>query len=105
MRTRHRHRSRELVRNKPVLSGTLPNTAHVFPDHAVHNCARRQSLAHTWDSGGSRCVTQTRENSAARAVRPLMIRQLAWSSLRRHTTRTILAILGVAVAAAMLLDM
>ena len=34
-----------------------------------------------------------------------MIRQLAWSSLRRHTTRTILAILGVAVAAAMLLDM
>lgn len=34
-----------------------------------------------------------------------MIRQLAWSSLRRHSTRTLLAILGVAVAAAMLLDM
>jgi len=34
-----------------------------------------------------------------------MIRQLAWASLRRHSTRTILAILGVAVAAAMLLDM
>ncbi len=30
---------------------------------------------------------------------------LAWSSLRRHATRTILATLGVAVAAAMLLDM
>lgn len=30
---------------------------------------------------------------------------LAWSSLRRHGTRTLLAILGVAVAAAMLLDM
>jgi putative ABC transport system permease protein len=30
---------------------------------------------------------------------------LAWSSLRRHTTRTLLATLGVAVAAAMLLDM
>ena len=34
-----------------------------------------------------------------------MILQLAWSSLRRHTTRTLLAILGVAVATAMLLDM
>jgi putative ABC transport system permease protein len=34
-----------------------------------------------------------------------MILQLAWSSLRRHGTRTLLAILGVAVAAAMLLDM
>jgi putative ABC transport system permease protein len=35
-----------------------------------------------------------------------MIRfELAWSSLRRHTTRTLLATLGVAVAAAMLLDM
>ena len=34
-----------------------------------------------------------------------MILQLAWSSLRRHSTRTLLAILGVAVAAAMLLDM
>jgi putative ABC transport system permease protein len=30
---------------------------------------------------------------------------LAWSSLRRHGTRTLLAMLGVAVAAAMLLDM
>ena len=30
---------------------------------------------------------------------------LAWSSLRRHATRTLLAVLGVAVAAAMLLDM
>ncbi|MEP6508672.1 MAG: FtsX-like permease family protein [Gemmatimonadales bacterium] len=30
---------------------------------------------------------------------------LAWSSLRRHATRTILATFGVAVAAAMLLDM
>ncbi len=30
---------------------------------------------------------------------------LAWSSLRRHGTRTLLAVLGVAVAAAMLLDM
>lgn len=34
-----------------------------------------------------------------------MVVQLAWASLRRHTTRTLLAILGVAVAAAMLLDM
>ncbi|MGI9044584.1 MAG: ABC transporter permease, partial [Gemmatimonadaceae bacterium] len=34
-----------------------------------------------------------------------MIVQLAWASLRRHATRTLLAILGVAVAAAMLLDM
>jgi putative ABC transport system permease protein len=34
-----------------------------------------------------------------------MILQLAWASLRRHSTRTLLAILGVAVAAAMLLDM
>ena len=34
-----------------------------------------------------------------------MILRLAWSSLRRHSTRTLLAILGVAVAAAMLLDM
>jgi putative ABC transport system permease protein len=34
-----------------------------------------------------------------------MLLQLAWSSLRRHATRTLLAILGVAVAAAMLLDM
>lgn len=31
--------------------------------------------------------------------------ELAWSSLRRHGTRTLLAALGVAVAAAMLLDM
>lgn len=30
---------------------------------------------------------------------------LAWAGLRRHATRTLLAILGVAVAAAMLLDM
>jgi len=30
---------------------------------------------------------------------------LAWASLRRHSSRTLLAILGVAVAAAMLLDM
>ena len=30
---------------------------------------------------------------------------LAWASLRRHTTRTLLAMLGVAVTAAMLLDM
>jgi len=30
---------------------------------------------------------------------------LAWASLRRHTSRTLLATLGVAVAAAMLLDM
>ncbi|MDO8502662.1 MAG: FtsX-like permease family protein [Gemmatimonadaceae bacterium] len=30
---------------------------------------------------------------------------LAWASLKRHSTRTLLAILGVAVAAAMLLDM
>ena len=34
-----------------------------------------------------------------------MLLRLAWSSLRRHATRTLLAILGVAVAAAMLLDM
>lgn len=34
-----------------------------------------------------------------------MILTLAWASLRRHATRTLLAILGVAVAAAMLLDM
>jgi putative ABC transport system permease protein len=34
-----------------------------------------------------------------------MLLQLAWSSLRRHATRTLLAMLGVAVAAAMLLDM
>lgn len=34
-----------------------------------------------------------------------MVLQLAWASLRRHRTRTLLAILGVAVAAAMLLDM
>ena len=34
-----------------------------------------------------------------------MILRLAWSSLRRHTTRTLLAVLGVAVATAMLLDM
>ena len=34
-----------------------------------------------------------------------MVAQLAWASLRRHATRTLLAILGVAVAAAMLLDM
>ena len=34
-----------------------------------------------------------------------MILRLAWSSLRRHSTRTLLAVLGVAVAAAMLLDM
>ena len=34
-----------------------------------------------------------------------MVLQLAWASLRRHSTRTLLAILGVAVAAAMLLDM
>lgn len=34
-----------------------------------------------------------------------MIFQLSWASLRRHSTRTLLAILGVAVAAAMLLDM
>jgi putative ABC transport system permease protein len=34
-----------------------------------------------------------------------MVTRLAWSSLRRHGTRTLLAILGVAVAAAMLLDM
>ena len=34
-----------------------------------------------------------------------MVLQLAWASLRRHGTRTLLAILGVAVAAAMLLDM
>jgi putative ABC transport system permease protein len=34
-----------------------------------------------------------------------MIAQLAFTSLRRHATRTLLAILGVAVAAAMLLDM
>ena len=34
-----------------------------------------------------------------------MIRRLAWASLRRHSTRTLLAILGVAVATAMLLDM
>ena len=34
-----------------------------------------------------------------------MVLQLAWASLRRHRTRTLLAVLGVAVAAAMLLDM
>lgn len=34
-----------------------------------------------------------------------MVLQLAWASLCRHRTRTLLAILGVAVAAAMLLDM
>jgi putative ABC transport system permease protein len=34
-----------------------------------------------------------------------MVLQLAWASLRRHRSRTVLAILGVAVAAAMLLDM
>lgn len=34
-----------------------------------------------------------------------MILRLAWSSLRRHGTRTLLAMLGVAVATAMLLDM
>jgi putative ABC transport system permease protein len=34
-----------------------------------------------------------------------MVLHLAWASLRRHATRTLLAILGVAVAAAMLLDM
>ena len=34
-----------------------------------------------------------------------MITHLAWASLRRHGTRTLLAILGVAVATAMLLDM
>jgi putative ABC transport system permease protein len=34
-----------------------------------------------------------------------MIVTLAWASLRRHASRTLLAMLGVAVAAAMLLDM
>ncbi len=34
-----------------------------------------------------------------------MVLRLAWSSLSRHLTRTLLAVLGVAVAAAMLLDM
>jgi putative ABC transport system permease protein len=34
-----------------------------------------------------------------------MILRLAWSSLKRHGTRTLLAMLGVAVATAMLLDM
>jgi putative ABC transport system permease protein len=34
-----------------------------------------------------------------------MVGQLAFASLRRHATRTLLAVLGVAVAAAMLLDM
>ena len=34
-----------------------------------------------------------------------MIIRLAWASLRRHVTRTLLAVLGVAVASAMLLDM
>ena len=34
-----------------------------------------------------------------------MVFTLAWASLRRHASRTLLAVLGVAVAAAMLLDM
>ncbi len=44
-------------------------------------------------------------NRSAHAVRPLMRFHLAALSLRRHVSRTLLAILGVAVSAAMLLDM
>ena len=34
-----------------------------------------------------------------------MLLRLAWATLTRHRTRTLLAMLGVAVSAAMLLDM
>ena len=34
-----------------------------------------------------------------------MLLRLAWATLTRHRSRTLLAILGVAVSAAMLLDM
>src|SRR5207245_1191452 len=37
--------------------------------------------------------------------RRLMLFRLAWAALSRHRSRTMLAILGVAVSAAMLLDM
>src|SRR5439155_24850167 len=54
--------------------------------------------------GGLARRAPTRAHAAARAVRP-MIATRAAASLIRHRARTALAILGVAVSAAMLLDM
>ena len=45
-----------------------------------------------------------RQAAATHTVRPVIF-TLAWASLVRHRTRTLLAVLGVAISAAMLLDM
>src|SRR5215217_7259704 len=88
-----------------VLPGCISHAARFFACNAVDYRVGSESLPRAGSLRRSRRFAAARAHTAAHAVWPLMIFQLAWASLRRHTTRTLLAILGVAVAAAMLLDM
>ena len=63
--------------------------------------------AATRASAGARAAERAsrRARADARGAGVLMLLRLAWATLTRHRSRTLLAILGVAVSAAMLLDM
>ena len=88
-----------------VLPWSVQNSARILARHAVDRDVCCLPFARPRDHRGDTGVAPARSNSASRSLWTLMPFTLAWSSLRRHGTRTLLAMLGVAVAAAMLLDM
>src|SRR5262249_13132856 len=90
--------------------------ACVRPSDAKYRAFRRDAVAPARTVGRARSGAPVGRHAAARAVdgpprraaaawRGLMLLRLAWATLTRHRSRTVLAMLGVAVSAAMLLDM
>src|SRR5262249_17309071 len=88
-----------------ALPGCVSDAAPVRDHHAGHCHVFRAVIAGARDwcrgAGGASAFA----HAATHPVRALMRFQLAALSLRRHASRTLLAVLGVTVSAAMLLDM
>src|SRR4051794_23692180 len=103
MRARYRSRLGLVALHQLVLPGRVSNAALFLDHHPVDRNAggRIESGARNWRR--PHCFGAIGANAATHSVWPMRI-ALAWASLRRHATRTLLATLGVAVAAAMLLD-
>src|SRR6185436_20450512 len=99
-----------------ALPRRVSHTARVRGGHTEYHRARRVAVARARRCcrlpgctalGACACagVAHRAARKARLAVASLMLFRLAWATLSRHRTRTALAILGVAVSAAMLLDM
>src|SRR4029450_10835427 len=88
-----------------ALPGCVSDAAPVRDRHPGHRRLFRAALARARNRCRRARCPPPGAHSATYAVRSLMRFQLAALSLRRHASRTLLAVLGVAVSAAMLLDM